>query len=420
MSELSLIKFAPKKFLKFVDGNKYNFPDWYTFLIAFLTRTPTEPRDRTKNLSCPYKIDNKYISKIPTDLKDIPNIASCMESKALELEKLAEDKYIDVFLTGGFDSTAMYAALLKVCDKSKVRACFQFSDEEWDISSKYKKAFNQINTELYKYIIDNKYNYRILNKSSTLHPEDSISVIGHPGNFITNQKFLMIDEYRQKSKKFFDVKINLLNKKYNNESWEKLVTDLANQVDTCNTSKVIEEFSPVFKSCPVNTTDPYIIIWWLNYVFSYSDRIFGPWYLMKNLSTERANKVFPFFDSENFQKYILDVCLKNKEYITPAEDGKNRNSEIRNYMLDFYKNENIVTSSEETGPANPEHQYRLDNKPVIGADGYVKLKEDYLRKESIKLHFYEKKGVMRLNNGEVLDTNEYLERESELKNIFYQ
>tara|TARA_R100000664_G_scaffold2802_4_gene6729 strand:- start:2589 stop:3821 length:1233 start_codon:yes stop_codon:yes gene_type:complete len=410
MSELSLIKFAPRKFFKKTNYyvnflNEYNFPDWYMFLISFLTRTPTEPRDRTENLTSPYKIDSNYISPIPTDLSKTKTISDCMESKALEIEKLAGDKYIDVFLTGGFDSTAMYAALLKVCDNSKLRAVFQYSDEEWSTSSKYKKTFNQINTELYKYIIDNKYNYRLLDLSSTIHTDDSISVIGHPGNFITNQKFLMLDEYRQKGKKFSNVKINLLNKKYNNEPWEKLVTDLADQIDTCNTSKVIEEFSPVFKSCPVNTNDPHIIIWWLSYVFSYSDRIFGPWYLVKNLSLERADKVFPFFDSEDFQKYMLNVCLKNKEYITPAKDGKNRNSEIRSYMLDFYKNENIVNSSEETGPADPDS---LDHK------------EDYLLKKSNKLHFYQDKGTMRLNNGEVLDTNEYLERESELKNIFYQ
>tara|TARA_B100000508_G_C11442750_1_gene269692 strand:- start:38 stop:1300 length:1263 start_codon:yes stop_codon:yes gene_type:complete len=420
MSELSLIKFAPKKFFEKAFYNEYNFSDWYMFLTYFLTRTPTEPRDRTGNLTSPYNIDSNYTSPIPTDLSNTKTISECMENKASELEKLAEDKYIDVFLTGGFDSTAMYAALLKVCDNSKIRAVFQSSDEEWSISSKSKKTFNQINTELYNYIIDNKHNYRLLDLSSTIHTDDSISVLGHPGNFITNQKFLMIDEYRQKSNKYFDVKINLIDKKYDDEPWEKLVTDLANQVDICDTSKVIEEFDLVFKSCPVSTNDPYIIIWWLNYVFSYSDRIFGPWYLLKNLSLERANKIYPFFDSEDFQKYMLNVCLQNKEYITPAEDGKSRNSEIRSYMVDFYKNENIVTSSEETGPANPDHQYSSDGKPVIGADGYVKLKEDYLNKESIKLHSYQDKGMMRLNNGEVLSGDEYMERESELKEILFK
>ena len=59
-------------------------------------------------------------------------------------------------------------------------------------------------------------------------------------------------------------------------------------------------------------------------------------------------------------------------------------------MLDFYSDSKIV-----------ENTINLDN--VIGL-----------------VHSKETRGVMRLNNGEVLDTNEYLERESELKSIFYQ
>jgi len=37
-----------------------------------------------------------------------------------------------------------------------------------------------------------------------------------------------------------------------------------------------------------------------------------------------------------------------------------------------------------------------------------------------KLHYYQDKGIMRLNTGEVLDGNEYMERESELKEIFFK
>ena len=59
MSELSLIKFFPKFFIGSFEENdfrskddfrnKYTFPDWYKFLNCFLTRQPTEPRDRTGN-----------------------------------------------------------------------------------------------------------------------------------------------------------------------------------------------------------------------------------------------------------------------------------------------------------------------------------------------------------------------------------
>ena len=177
MSELSLIKFSPKSFLHVL--NEYNFPDWYIFLLFCFARNPGEPRDRTGNLLNPFKIDSKYKITIPNDLSGGTNIIQYMEDRASEIETIANGKYLDLFLSGGFDSVAVYATLIKICDVSKIRACFWYSDDTSD-----KKALNQFNPELYNYIISNKYNYRLLNNSQ-LHADDAVSIIGHPGNFIS-------------------------------------------------------------------------------------------------------------------------------------------------------------------------------------------------------------------------------------------
>ena len=423
MSELSLIKFAPKKFFEKAFYNEYNFSDWYMFLTYFLTRTPTEPRDRTGNLTSPYKIDSNYTSPIPTDLSNTKTISECMENKASELEKLAEDKYIDVFLTGGFDSTAMYAALLKVCDNSKIRAVFQSSDEEWSVSSKYKKTFNQINTELYNYIIDNKHNYRLLDLSSTIHTDDSISVLGHPGNFVSNKKYLLsgggpsqwrTGNWSGRNESLIPVENDIVDGKYDGESWEKLITAIADKIDDCDTSKTIEELTPAFNSCPVDIKDPYKTLWWFNFVFSYSDRIFGPWYLIKDLSLDRANKVIPFFDSEDFQKYMMNVCLAQKKYISPSKDVVSRNDDMKSYMLDFYKNDKLVDDSLLTGLGLPSGLMTDEKKALLETT----LKMNKEQKHRNTLHYYQDRGIMRLNTGEVLDGDEYMKRESELEDIW--
>ena len=397
MSELSLIKFFPKFFIGSFEENdfrskndfrnKYTFPDWYKFLNCFLTRQPTEPRDRTGNLTSPYKIDSKYTSPIPEDLSNTKTISECIESKAL------------------------YAAFLKVCDKSKLRAVFQYSED-----SEYHQTLNQNNPELYKYIIDNKYTYRLLDLSSTIHTDDSISVLGHPGNFVSNKKFLMVKGHTGRNESLTSVEDDVFDGKYDGESWEKVITAIADKIDDCDTSKAIEELTPVFNSCPVDIKDPYKTLWWFNFVFSYSDRIFGPWYLMKDLSLERADEIIPFFDSEDFQKYMMNVCLTEKKYISPSKDKVSRNDDMEKYMSDFYKKDKIVDDSLSTGLGLPSELMTEEKKKLLEA----RLKMSNEQRNRCTLHYYQDKGIMRLNTGEVLDGNEYMERESELKEIFFK
>ena len=419
MSELSLIKIQPSYFIGNFDEDdfrskddfksKYAFPDWYKLLNSFLTRQPPEPRDRTGNLTSPYKIDSDYTSPIPTDLSNTKTISECMESKALELEKSVGDKYLDIFLTGGFDSTVMYAAFLKVCDNSKVRAVFQYSED-----AEYHQTLNQNNTELYKYIIDNKLNYRLLDLTSKIHADDALSIIGHPGNFVSNRKFLLVKGHTGRNESLTSVEDDIVDGKYDGESWEKLITAIADKFDNCDTSKAVEEFAPAFNSCPLDIKDPYKTLWWFNFVFSYSDRVFGPWYLVKDLSLDRANEVIPFFDSEDFQKYMMNVCLAQKKFITPSKDVVSRNDDMESYMLDFYKNDKLVDDSLLTGLGLPPELMSDEKKAQLEA----RLKMTKEQRHRCTLHYNQDRGIMRLNTGEVLDGDEYMKRESELEDIW--
>ena len=47
------------------------------------------------------------------------------------------------------------------------------------------------------------------------------------------------------------------------------------------------------------------------------------------------------FDSEDFQKYMMNVCLAQKKYISPSKDVVSRNDDMKSYMLDFYKNDKL-------------------------------------------------------------------------------
>ena len=97
--------------------------------------------------------------------------------------------------------------------------------------------------------IDNKYTYRLLDLSSTIHTDDSISVLGHPGNFVSNKKFLLVKAKEESSKgSLISVEDDIVDGKYDGESWEKLITAIADTIDkrypltkltwTCSLGKV--------------------------------------------------------------------------------------------------------------------------------------------------------------------------------------
>lgn len=126
MSELAVIKLHSKALYKFFRVLEY--PEWYKFLLYFLGRSPSEPLDRTGTLKNLYKVDPKYKLKIPTEIEEV-NLIDCIEDKINTINSLSGSKYIDVFLSGGFDSAAMYAGFLQNCNKNKIRAVFTFDED---------------------------------------------------------------------------------------------------------------------------------------------------------------------------------------------------------------------------------------------------------------------------------------------------
>ena len=127
------------------------------------------------------------------------------------------------------------------------------------------------------------------------------------------------------------------------------------------------------------------VYWWLKFIFDFENRTIGPWYLVKDLSLDRADKIFSFYSSEDFQRYMFNSCFVQNKYLK-ISDGRHKG--VIKYMLDFYKDENLV-----------DHTYKFT---VSGGE----------------IHAQYPKGIIRLGNGDVLDYAEYLEREEELKGLF--
>tara|TARA_Y100000114_G_C11745274_1_gene321260 strand:+ start:224 stop:1354 length:1131 start_codon:yes stop_codon:yes gene_type:complete len=376
MSNLAVIKINSKHLYNCTD--KINYPEWYKFLLFFLGRMPSEPLDRTGTLKNLYKVDEKYQLKMPTEIKEV-NLIKCIEDKINRINLLSNNKYIDVFLSGGFDSATMYAGFLQNCDKDKVRAVFTFDED-----IKNRKALNQFNPALYKFIIDNKYNYRLINNSD-LHPEDSVSVIGHPGNTLSNGTVHNDGYYHGLITARWP---HIWNNAYKNKSWKDLIKDIAEEIPECKSTIVVEELESFIEASPIKIKDnPFKILWWIKFNFAYTDRVIGPWYLMTNLSTRRANNVFSFYHSDDFQKYMMYTCLEQGKYIRP-EHG--RNKEMINYMLSFYKNQSLIDYSNQTP-----HQKGEVHKDVS-------------------------KGMIRLNNNKVFSRATFLDNYDSIKEIFYQ
>ena len=362
-----------------------NFPEWIKFFLSFYRRNPAEAVDRTGTLDHYYKIDSKYDLKLPSEVTSV-DLVECMEEKAQSIETIADGKYIDVFLSGGFDSATMYAAFLQKCDKDKVRAVFSYDEDATN-----KKALNQFNPALYQFIIDNNYNRRLLDPSEALHPDDSVSVIGHPGNAISN--VTINDDY---TGIYTSRRIGMVTEKwsdilagdYDDKDWKELIKDIADGFSGCDGDTVVDELNGVIEAAPINVKDsPFKVLWWLKFVFSYTDHVIGPWYLMKDLSTERADNVISFFHSDKFQKYMMYTHLTENKHIKPS-DG--RNGAMSDYMLDFYKEQSIIDYS---------------NK---------------LPHQRGQLHKTQSRGIVRLNNDQVLDPDTFLNSYDSLKGIFFK
>ena len=357
-------------------NNQKKLPEWYKFISCSpMSGSINSTRDRTDTLINPFVIDNKYRIPLPENLEEDISLSECMNNRAIEINNLSSDKYIDVFLSGGIDSTALYAAFLKTCDIKKVRACFIFDDD-----TKNYKALNNANKYLYNYVIKNKYPYRIM-YTSDIHPDDSVSVIGQPGNRLSNSHLPYVESFDK------SLGIKLECGDYDNEPWEKLIGDFADILSECNKQKVLEELYPFVTSTMPredlnNGTKVY---WWFKFIFNFENRSIGPWYFIKDLSLDRADKVFSFYASNEFQRHIFNNCYLKNKYMK-VSDG--RNQDVINYMLDFYNDQNLV-----------DYTYKF---PVEGG----------------VIHEPYPKGIIRLGNGDVLDYAEYLEREEELKGLF--
>jgi len=380
MSELAVIKLHSKALYNFFRVLEY--PEWYKFLLYFLGRSPSEPLDRTGTLKNLYKVDPKYKLKIPTEIEEV-SLIDCIEDKINIINSLSGSKYIDVFLSGGFDSAAMYAGFLQNCNKNKIRAVFTFEE-----NIKNRKALNQFNPALFKFIVDNNHRYRLLNNTE-LHPKDSVSVIGHPGNTLSNGT-VHNDSYYHGL--VTDKWPDILNDVYKNKSWQELIKDIADGISECDSKIVVEELTDFIEAAPINIkNDPLKILWWIKFNFAYTDRVIGPWYLMPKVSVDRADNVFSFYHSDKFQKYMLHTCLEQGRYIKP-EHG--RNTDMINYMLSFYKDQSLIDYSNQL--PHQKGEVHRDNCP-----------ESILR-------------ILRLNNGKVLTKETFLDNYNSIKEIFFQ
>ena len=110
----------------------------------------------------------------------------------------------------------------------------------------------------------------------------------------------------------------------------------------------------------------------------------------------------------------MNVCLAQKKYISPSKDVVSRNDDMKSYMLDFYKNDKLVDDSLLTGLGLPSGLMTDEKKALLETT----LKMNKEQKHRNTLHYYQDRGIMRLNTGEVLDGDEYMKRESELEDIW--
>ena len=303
---------SPEQLYEYLKGPQINRDDNHIFAYKM-------DYDRTKLFS-----NNHIKTSIITPIPTVPeNFNKTFEEICLErAEELwtSEQQYLDVYWSGGVDSTVALVALiltapsqLDIDTRLRVRSTILSRTEEYPL--------------FYDNFIKDKINYAEIDDfEDSFDLENSMSITGEHGDQLFGSAVLVLND------ELFDMK---------NIPWKSFDECIIMQEDEPEKFSKIEEF--VSKSPqPIKTL--YDLFTWCNFCLKWQNVTIRTYCLQTGLNASNVNNISHFFASDDFQIWSmvnLDKKIKdtNESYKWIAKD----------FIFDFTKDASYRDHKEKVG-----------------------------------------------------------------------
>jgi hypothetical protein len=242
----------------------------------------------------------KYnLQNITKDFED--RYYSIINQVADNVYKMATNKKIHIFYSGGIDSVCVLASLIK---HNKFK---EFFEKKKFVICLTKESINEY-PYLFQNFIQNKIPFEILNLNKVMNDPNALVVTGDIGDYIIGST-------------------DALKFKFNNlmDDWTKL--DIHNDL-----------YLAAIKKCPFDIITINQYIWWLNQCFSFQDELirYYVWTKTKEIqSLPNDNKVFRFFYDDLFTTFSYEYMSTNPKYSKVSE----LKEWPKKYICDFFKDD---------------------------------------------------------------------------------
>jgi hypothetical protein len=319
------------------------------FSTAFWALNDTYPEtmfffDRTGTIDPGFAM--KDISPIPERMEGFDEpFSSIMDKTAQQL--LAEETHMDVFWSGGIDSTAVLVALLKNCS----------NEQKELIRVVYTAESIQEYPEFFSEYIEGNLDLKPMEERSTIKALDfnRLIITG-----VVAEQILGADSYTGfvvvTGGEIADFPITNGYKPYEESAffWHRNRTD------------ILDLAQPILEKCPFEVKNGFEFIWWLNFVGKWQDACMLI-HAGSDCSKAESEMVRNFFQTDDFQQWAM---VPENHALRIGETYGTYKQLLKEYIYDFNGDKEYLRHKTKFGSLDPIHEYR---PPILG------ITEDYER-----------------------------------------
>jgi len=310
--------------------------------------------DRTNTIQGPLR--EKNISLIPEfDINFNKTFKEICEDTARDI--INEGKSIDIYWSGGVDSTAVVVAFLNVCtDFKQLNIVYDTGGiEEYPLF--YEKYVKDITEKPI-----NRWIYHDVNL------DDNIIVSGHPAGFLVQYSGQGRNSFGQDGYK--GALTGFKESDYKTMPWRDAFLD----------EDFIENITPQIDNSPIEIKSIADLRWWLNFSMKWQSENMTPLRFLEKLNYNKMKNCKAFFSTDDFQKWSMWNYDKNLRDVLPPYK-----IDFKEIIYDLVKDEDYYTNKKKEFSARRLSNLRNLNKKRVfkGVDDQYNIIDDYQNREAI-------------------------------------
>jgi hypothetical protein len=310
--------------------------------------------DRTNTIQGPLR--EKNISPIPEfDINFNKTFKEICEDTARDI--INEGKSIDIYWSGGVDSTAVVVAFLNVCtDFKQLNIVYDTGGiEEYPLF--YEKYVKDITEKPI-----NRWIYHDVNL------DDNIIVSGHPAGFIIQSSGQGRSSFGQDGYK--GALTGFKESDYKTMPWRDVFLD----------EDFIENITPQIDNSPIEIKSIADLRWWLNFSMKWQSENMTPLRFLEKLNYDKMKNCKAFFSTDDFQKWSMWNYDKNLRDVLPPYK-----IDFKEIIYDLVKDEDYYINKKKEFSARRLSNLRNLNKKRVfkGVDDQYNIIDDHQNREAI-------------------------------------